>query len=59
MNMIIIKCPHCGKEIELIEYGNGWLGVCCDRVVYNSQLPPDHQKNCEPLFIAMERNNQR
>lgn len=34
MNQIF--CPHCEKEIKPIEYGNGWLWVCCGKVVHNS-----------------------
>jgi hypothetical protein len=57
--MIIIECPDCGKETIPIRYGKGWVGVCCNRVVFSSrQLPPDRQKNYKNLFIAMESNNQ-
>jgi hypothetical protein len=31
-----ILCPHCSKEIKPIEYGNGWLWVCCGKVIHNS-----------------------
>jgi hypothetical protein len=34
VNQII--CPRCNKEIKPIEYGNGWLWVCCGKVVHNS-----------------------
>ncbi|MCX5810214.1 MAG: hypothetical protein NTX36_12735 [Proteobacteria bacterium] len=42
-NVETITCPHCSKSVKLVRYGNGWVGTCCDRVVYNSQtLPPYH-----------------
>jgi len=57
IDMIVVECPDCGKETKLIKYGKGWVGVCCNRVVFSSrQLPPDCQKNCKKLFIAMENN---
>jgi predicted amidophosphoribosyltransferase len=31
-----IFCPQCAKEIKPIEYGNGWLWVCCGKVVHNA-----------------------
>jgi len=31
-----IFCPQCGKEIKPVEYGNGWLWVCCGKVVRNA-----------------------
>jgi hypothetical protein len=31
-----ILCPHCSKEIQPIEYGKGWLWVCCGKVIHNS-----------------------
>jgi hypothetical protein len=37
-----IVCPHCNKEVRLIRYGGGWVGSCCNRVVYNSQTLPDY-----------------
>ncbi|MCX5812837.1 MAG: hypothetical protein NT178_09885 [Proteobacteria bacterium] len=38
-----ITCPYCSRNVTLVSYGDGWVGTCCDRVVFNNnQLPPDH-----------------
>lgn len=39
MNVI---CPHCGKEVAVIRYGNAWVAACCDRIVYNNDQLPDN-----------------
>jgi hypothetical protein len=31
-----IICPLCAKEIKRVEYGNGWLWICCGKVVHNA-----------------------
>lgn len=28
-------CPFCNKVVDLKKYGHGWVGFCCDRIVYN------------------------
>jgi hypothetical protein len=38
--MCKIICPHCSREVELVKYGDGWVGSCCDRLVYNASHPP-------------------
>ncbi len=35
-----IYCPLCGKEVTLSHYGSGWVGVCCDTIIYNSSKLP-------------------
>jgi len=30
-------CPHCGKEVKIISFGYGYVGVCCGKVVYNAR----------------------
>jgi hypothetical protein len=37
---VTIVCPYCNKEVKLINYGRGWVGSCCNRIVYNSQKLP-------------------
>ncbi|HOS05409.1 MAG TPA: hypothetical protein PK966_04990 [Syntrophorhabdaceae bacterium] len=37
-----ITCPKCGKTVKLISFGYGWVGVCCNSVVYNSDKLPGH-----------------
>lgn len=39
----IILCPYCGNSVTLVPFGNGWVGTCCGRVVYNKNtLPAQH-----------------
>jgi len=38
--MYKIICPRCSREVEVINYGNGWVGGCCNEIVYNSPEPP-------------------
>ncbi|MDI9570114.1 MAG: hypothetical protein QM278_05180 [Pseudomonadota bacterium] len=33
------RCPHCGHPVKILKYGYGWVGLCCDRIVYNSSKP--------------------
>ncbi len=39
--MNTIKCPFCNKTVALVFFGNGWVGTCCDRVLYNSHVLPE------------------
>ncbi len=32
-------CPFCGKAIELLQFGYGWIGKCCNQIVYNNPKP--------------------
>jgi ribosomal protein S27AE len=34
MNTII--CPLCGRGVILVQFGDGWVGVCCNEIIYNS-----------------------
>lgn len=36
-----IVCPNCGKSVNIISFGSGWVGTCCGRVLYNSDKLPD------------------
>jgi len=38
-----IKCPHCHNRAELISFGEGWVGVCCNQLVYNQKNLPGEQ----------------
>lgn len=51
MNQIF--CPHCDKEIKPIEYGNGWLWVCCGKVVHNASRPDEPIRNHEEKDVLM------
>ncbi len=37
-----VVCPKCGKEINLVRFGYSWIGLCCDRIVYDR---PDLPQN--------------
>jgi len=35
-----VICPVCSNFVNIKKFGNGWLGLCCREIVYNSvQLP--------------------
>jgi len=39
-------CPFCGKAVQLLQYGYGLIGLCCNRLVYNNPktyMPPPQQ----------------
>ncbi|HUH67299.1 MAG TPA: hypothetical protein VLZ07_12785 [Syntrophales bacterium] len=38
--MAAIFCHICKKEVELVIFGNGLVGTCCNRVMYNSEDKP-------------------
>ncbi|MGZ3648032.1 MAG: hypothetical protein ACXU9G_03260 [Syntrophales bacterium] len=46
-----VVCYICKEEVELINFGNGLVGVCCDKVLYNSadksqfDMKPDEKKD--------------
>ncbi|MGO9137731.1 MAG: hypothetical protein ACLP9S_05285 [Syntrophales bacterium] len=46
-----VVCYICKEEVKLIRFGNGFVGVCCERVLYNSadksqfDMKPDEEKD--------------
>jgi len=48
---MVVVCDICKKEVKLIIFGNGLVGVCCDKVLYNSadksqfDMKPDKKKD--------------
>ena len=50
-----VVCSICKEEVELINFGNGLVGVCCDRVLYNSahrsqfDMKPDEKRHFNAL----------
>jgi hypothetical protein len=42
--MITITCPICGKEVAIIQFGFGYLAVCCGVILYDSPDPPQERK---------------
>jgi hypothetical protein len=35
-----VICPICSYPVNIIKFGNGWLGTCCNKICYNSPMPP-------------------
>ena len=52
-----MTCPICKKDVELILYGNGWIGVCCEKLIYNAVHPPQAGQNKIDLSSAPWRTN--
>jgi|GEM_PF-4694016 len=50
MDLNTIKCPYCQKTVALVFFGNGWVGTCCDRILYNSNTLPEKH----PVDMAVE-----
>ncbi|HVO65078.1 MAG TPA: hypothetical protein VMT12_01235 [Syntrophales bacterium] len=46
-----IVCHICKKEVEIMSFGTGFVGICCDKVMYNStfksqfDVKPDVKKD--------------
>jgi hypothetical protein len=38
--MVEYPCPFCGKSVKLMQLGEGWVGMCCKQIVYNSRMLP-------------------
>lgn len=35
-----VICPVCSNLVNIKIFGNGWLGLCCREIVYNSDQSP-------------------
>jgi hypothetical protein len=33
-------CPLCGKEVNIIPFGNRYIAVCCKQIIYVGYEPP-------------------
>ncbi|HVO65534.1 MAG TPA: hypothetical protein VMT12_03535 [Syntrophales bacterium] len=60
-----IVCNICKEEVKLISFGGGFVGVCCNKILYNSADKPQSdmkqtEKNdiCMHLFHAERRSYQ-
>ena len=51
--MAAIFCHICKKEVELVIFGNGLVGTCCDTVLYNSEDKPQVVREEEKNKIAL------
>lgn len=38
------KCPHCGKEVNIIPFGNRFIAVCCNEILYVGHEPPAREE---------------
>ncbi len=40
-----MKCPRCGGNTSVLEYGHGWIAVCarCGSIVYNENEEPEEE----------------
>ncbi len=56
MNVI---CPHCGKEVTVIRYGNAWVAACCDRIVYNNDQLPENLADEQEVRHSAEDDTRR
>ncbi|MBP1747872.1 MAG: hypothetical protein H6Q52_411 [Deltaproteobacteria bacterium] len=36
------KCPHCGNEANIIPFGNRFIAVCCNQIIYVGHEPSSH-----------------
>ncbi len=35
-----MKCPRCGKDVNIIPFGNRFIAVCCNQIIYVGYEPP-------------------
>jgi hypothetical protein len=48
-----IVCSICKKEVHLVYFGGGFVGTCCDSVLYNSTVKPQFDMKKEEKSISM------
>lgn len=58
MSLETIACPFCSCPVKVNNYGNGWVGICCHRVCYNSDLPPS-MKYTENIEYTKKNGSKR
>jgi hypothetical protein len=42
-----IVCYICKKEVRLVRFGSGFVGTCCNYIMYNSAIEPDFDRTEE------------
>jgi len=48
--MFKIICPRCGRETGIVNFGWGYVAICCDTIIYNSdKLPPQCNADDVPV----------
>jgi hypothetical protein len=50
VQVMILACPKCNKEVKIISFGDGLIGICCDRLLYN-------KKNEYQFYMNQSENN--
>jgi ribosomal protein L37AE/L43A len=43
------RCPFCSKAVKLSRFGEGWIGKCCNKIVYNASKPYVEAKKKEVI----------
>ena len=46
-NVPAVKCPQCKKEAPVIRFGNGYIAVCCKKIIYRGDRPPEQKDEKE------------
>ena len=47
-NVPAVKCPQCKKEAPVVHFGNGYIAVCCGKIIYRGDRPPEQKdKKCK------------
>jgi hypothetical protein len=58
-----IVCYICKEEVELMSFGAGYVGVCCNKVLYNSadgsqfDMKPDEKKDISMHSFHQEKKS--
>jgi len=48
-----MKCIKCGKEITMVRYGYGWIGLCCCGQLINcGERITNLQNNSNVLYYS-------
>jgi hypothetical protein len=42
--MVKKTCPFCGKEVKMIPFGNTFIAVCCNQIIYVGHEPSAEEK---------------
>ena len=40
MPLAKVICPFCSCSVDIMRFGDGWVGICCDKIIFNSELLP-------------------
>ena len=57
-----VICYICKEDVKLIRFGSGYVGVCCDRVLYNAadksqfDTKPDEEKDISMHSFHQKEN---